>query len=169
MLRCSQCWGLWVELGDESWDCTLRYFTPDWTTQEKTGAMSFFFSHRTRYRSSGARAEESRGNRLELVTRGQALNTHAWLWGTTTFFWQLRIGYRLRWRSDIWSTNRGAAEVGTPDIRPTTEDDIRHNATTQDKDLLRIIMPFRFRFYFHYRMLRTKVKQPFEASSLKFF
>ena len=52
------------------------------------------------------------------------------------------IGYRLRWRSDIWSTNRGAAEVGTPDIRPTTEDDIRHNATTQDKDLLTIIMPF---------------------------
>ena len=81
----------------------------------------------------------------------------------------LCIGYRLRWRSDIWSTNRGAAEVGTPDIRPTTEDDIRHNATTQDKDLLRIIMPFRFRFYFHYRMLRKKVKQPFEASSLKFF
>ena len=81
----------------------------------------------------------------------------------------LRIGYRLRWRSDIGSTNRGAAEVGTPDIRPTTEDDIRHNATTQDKDLLRIIMPFRFRFYFHYRMLRKKAKQPFEASSLKFF
>ena len=76
------------------------------------------------------------------------------------------IGYRLRWRSDIWSTNRGAAEVGTPDIRPTTEDDIRHNATTQDIDLLRIIMPFRFRFYFHFRMLRKKVKQPFEASSL---
>ena len=76
------------------------------------------------------------------------------------------IGYRLRWRSDIWSTNRGAAEVGTPDIRPTTEDDIRHNATTQDKDLLRIIMPLRFRFYFHYRMLRKKAKQPFEASSL---
>ena len=43
------------------------------------------------------------------------------------------IGYRLRWRSDIWSTNRGAAEVGTPDIRPTTEDDIRHNATTRTK------------------------------------
>ena len=58
------------------------------------------------------------------------------------------IGYRLRWRSDIWSTNRGAAEVGTPDIRPTTEDDIRHNATTQDKDLLRIIMPFVFVFIF---------------------
>ena len=81
----------------------------------------------------------------------------------------LCIGYRLRWRSDIWSTNRGAAEVGTPDIRPTTEDDIRHNATTQDKDLLGIIMPFCFRFYFHYRMLRKKAKQPFEASSLKFF
>ena len=81
----------------------------------------------------------------------------------------LCIGYRLRWRSDIWSTNRGAAEVGTPDIRPTTEDDIRQIATTQDKDLLRIIMPFRFRFYIHYRMLRKKVKQPFEASSLKFF
>ena len=83
--------------------------------------------------------------------------------------WKSSIGYRLRWRSDIWSTNRGAAEVGTPDIRPTTEDDIRHNATTQDKDLLRIIMPFCFRFYFHYRMLRKKAKQPFEASSLKFF
>ena len=81
----------------------------------------------------------------------------------------LRIGYRLRKRSDIWSTNRGAAEVGTPDIRPTTEDDIRHNATTQDKDLSRIITPFRFRFYFHYRMLRKKAKQPFEASLLKFF
>ena len=71
----------------------------------------------------------------------------------------LSIGYRLRWRSDIWSTNRGAAEVGTPDIRPTTEDDIRHNATTQDKDLLRIIIPFGFRFYFHYRMLRKKPKK----------
>ena len=80
----------------------------------------------------------------------------------------LCIGYRLRWRSDIWSTNRGAADVGTPDIRPTTEDKIRHIATTQDKDLLRIIMPFCFRFYFHYRMLRKKAKQPFEASSLKF-
>ena len=79
------------------------------------------------------------------------------------------IGYRLRWRSDIWSTNRGAAEVGTPDIRPTTEDDIRHNATTQDKDLLRIIMPFRFRFDFHHRTLRKEAKQPFEASLLKFF
>ena len=77
------------------------------------------------------------------------------------------IGYRLRCRSDIWSTNRGAAEVRTADIRPTTEDDIRHNATTQDKDLLKIIMPFRFHFYFHYRMLRKKSKQPFEASALK--
>ena len=71
----------------------------------------------------------------------------------TTCKCALCIGYRLRWRSDIWSTNRGAAEVGTPDIRPTTEDDIRHNATTQDKDLLRIIMPFRFRFYFHYLII----------------
>ena len=79
----------------------------------------------------------------------------------------LRIGYRLRWRSDIWSTNRGAAEVGTPDIRPSTEDDIRHNATTQDKDLLRIIMPFRFRFHFHYRMLRKKAKQPFLCDSIR--
>ena len=90
-------------------------------------------------------------------------------YSTLSDIMQVRIGYRLRWRSDIWSTNRGAAEVGTPDIRPTTEDDIRHNATTQDKDLLRIIMPFRFRFYFRYRMLRKKAKQPFEASLLKFF
>ena len=88
---------------------------------------------------------------------------------STTYDRPICIGYRLRWRSDIWSTNRGAAEVGTPGIRPTTEDDIRHNATIQDKDLLRIIMPFRFRFCFHYRMLRKKAKQPFEASSLKFF
>ena len=38
------------------------------------------------------------------------------------------IGYRLRWRSDIWRTDRGVAEVRSPDIRPATEDDIRHNA-----------------------------------------
>ena len=37
-------------------------------------------------------------------------------------------GYRLRWRSDIWRTDRGVAEVRSPDIRPATEDDIRHNA-----------------------------------------
>ena len=60
----------------------------------------------------------------------------------------LCVGYRLRWRSDIWNTNRGAAEVGAPDIRLTTEDVIRHNATTQDKDLLRIIMLFVFGFIF---------------------
>ena len=69
---------------------------------------------------------------------------------SSSFPYFFSIGYRLRWRSDIWSTNRGAAEVGTPDIRPTTEDDIRHNATTQDKDLLRIIMPFRFSFLFSF-------------------
>ena len=42
----------------------------------------------------------------------------------------LCIGYRLRWRSDIWRTDRprGVAEVRSPDIRPATEDDIRHNA-----------------------------------------
>ena len=39
------------------------------------------------------------------------------------------IGYRPRWRSaDIWRTDRGEAEVRSPDIRPATEDDIRHNA-----------------------------------------
>ena len=38
------------------------------------------------------------------------------------------IGYRPRWRSDIWRTDRGVAEVRSPDIRPATEDDIRHNA-----------------------------------------
>ena len=38
------------------------------------------------------------------------------------------IGYRLRWRSDIWRTDRGVAEVRSPGIRPATEDDIRHNA-----------------------------------------
>ena len=42
---------------------------------------------------------------------------------------KIRIGYRLRWRSDIWRTDRGAAEVRSPDIRPTTEDIIRHNTT----------------------------------------
>ena len=41
---------------------------------------------------------------------------------------RLCIGYRLRWRSDIWRTDRGVAEVRSPDIRPATEDDIRHNA-----------------------------------------
>ena len=40
----------------------------------------------------------------------------------------LCIGYRLRWRSDIWRTDRGVAEVRSPGIRPATEDDIRHNA-----------------------------------------
>ena len=40
----------------------------------------------------------------------------------------LCIGYRLRWRSDIWRTDRGVAEVRSPDIRPATDDDIRHNA-----------------------------------------
>ena len=40
----------------------------------------------------------------------------------------LRIGYRLRWRSDIWRTDRGVAEVRSPGIRPATDDDIRHNA-----------------------------------------
>ena len=40
----------------------------------------------------------------------------------------LCIGYRLRWRSDIWRTDRGVAEVRSPCIRPATEDDIRHNA-----------------------------------------
>ena len=38
------------------------------------------------------------------------------------------IGYRLRWRSDIWRTDRGVAEVRSPGIRPATDDDIRHNA-----------------------------------------
>ena len=40
----------------------------------------------------------------------------------------LCIGYRLRWRSDIWRTDRGVAEVRSPGIRPATDDDIRHNA-----------------------------------------
>ena len=40
----------------------------------------------------------------------------------------IRIGYRLRWRSDIWRTDRGVAEVHSPGIRPATDDDIRHNA-----------------------------------------
>ena len=40
----------------------------------------------------------------------------------------LSIGYRLRWRSDIWRTDRGVAEVRSPGIRPATDDDIRHNA-----------------------------------------
>ena len=38
------------------------------------------------------------------------------------------IGYRRRWRSDIWRTDRGVAEVRSPGIRPATDDDIRHNA-----------------------------------------
>ena len=45
-------------------------------------------------------------------------------WGLCT----LRIRYRLRWRSDIWRTDRGVAEVRSPGIRPATEHDIRHNA-----------------------------------------
>ena len=40
----------------------------------------------------------------------------------------LRIGHRLRWRSDIWRTDRGVAEIRSPGIRPATDDDIRHNA-----------------------------------------
>ena len=40
----------------------------------------------------------------------------------------LCIGYRLRWRSDTWRTDRGVAEVRSPGIRPATEHDIRHNA-----------------------------------------
>ena len=40
----------------------------------------------------------------------------------------LCVGYRLRWWSDIWRTDRGIAEVRSPGIRPATEDDIRHNA-----------------------------------------
>ena len=40
----------------------------------------------------------------------------------------IRIGYRLRWRSDIWRTDRGVADVRSPGIRPATDDDIRHNA-----------------------------------------
>ena len=38
------------------------------------------------------------------------------------------IGYRLRWRSDTWRTDRGVAEVRSPGIRPATDDNIRHNA-----------------------------------------
>ena len=40
----------------------------------------------------------------------------------------LCTGYCLRWRSDIWRTDRGVAEVRSPSIRPATDDDIRHNA-----------------------------------------
>ena len=39
----------------------------------------------------------------------------------------IRIGYRLRWRSDTWRTDRRVAEERSPGIRPAT-DDIRHNA-----------------------------------------
>ena len=46
----------------------------------------------------------------------------------TTVARVLRIGYRLRWRSDIWRTDRGVAEVRSPGIRPATDDVIRHNA-----------------------------------------
>ena len=68
-----------------------------------------------------------------IVVVGWTQNT---FWGTNfqthTLSWEcfglLRIGYRLRWRSDIWRTDRGVAEVRSPDIRPATEDDIRHNA-----------------------------------------
>ena len=45
-----------------------------------------------------------------------------------TYMSALCIGYRLRWRSDIWRTDRGVAEVRSPGIRPATGDDIRHNA-----------------------------------------
>ena len=40
----------------------------------------------------------------------------------------LFVGYRLRWRYDIWRTDRGVAEVRSPGIKPATDDDIRHNA-----------------------------------------
>ena len=43
-------------------------------------------------------------------------------------YWTICIGYHLRWRSDIWRTDRGVAEVRSPGIRPATEHDIRHNA-----------------------------------------
>ena len=46
----------------------------------------------------------------------------------TTCKCTLCIGYRLRWRSDTWRTDRGVAEVRSPGIRPATDDDIRHNA-----------------------------------------
>ena len=46
----------------------------------------------------------------------------------TTCKCALCIGYRPRWRSDTWRTDRGVAEVRSPGIRPATEDDIRHNA-----------------------------------------
>ena len=51
-------------------------------------------------------------------------------WDCTRFrsTWPLGIGYRLRWRSDIWRTDRGVVEVRSPGIRPATDDDIRHNA-----------------------------------------
>ena len=55
------------------------------------------------------------------------------------------IGYRLRWRSDIWRTDRGVAEVRSPGVRPATEDDIRHNAP----GLLETV----------HQLLRTKVRR----------
>ena len=47
---------------------------------------------------------------------------------TNFICWAFSIGYRPRWWSDIWRTDRGVAEVRSPGIRPATEDDIRHNA-----------------------------------------
>ena len=40
----------------------------------------------------------------------------------------ISIGYRLRWRFDIWRTDRGVAKVRSPGIRPATDDDIQHDA-----------------------------------------
>ena len=50
----------------------------------------------------------------------------------------LCIGYRPRWRSDIWRTDRGVAEVRSPGIRPATEDDIRHNAPGLEETVHRL-------------------------------
>ena len=56
-------------------------------------------------------------SRLQLSNCASAVDSVTWC-----------KGYRLRWRSDIWRTDRGVAEVRSPDIRPATEHDIRHNA-----------------------------------------
>ena len=66
-----------------------------------------------------------------LIIIGQSKNVFSFL--SLRFLFVLpsssiSIGYRLRWRSDIWRTDRGVAEVRSPGIRPATEDDIRHNA-----------------------------------------
>ena len=72
----------------------------------------------------------------------------------------IRIGYCLRWRSDIWRMDRGVSEVRSPGIRPATEDDIRHNAPgLVEKTHLKTLV---FRFW-----VTQKITKPRQAVTLR--